>query len=362
MKRAPAFHHQRNYLFILYIALLLLSASFKAEAQVENNEQPPPNAYYMSWLNEDVIWIISDQERAAFNKLQNDDERDRFIDAFWARRNPRPDQLGNSFEDEHYRRIQYANEHFEETDLPGWQTERGRSYIKYGPPDEISSFPAGTAGPLPLDKELHTAFPKEIWKYRWAEGLGINVKMGFVDTCMCGDYRIVNKPQNPPVDTNNPSTPDKQVLIAVETLDSPPQTKYKNLEEILAHQVNYSPRYFPLSLEITKTYSTVTDATSLTTIEIKVSQSNLQPSEEETIPVKKLIVFGRITSIGGRIVKQFDDSINIHDESPTDTNVQAPTLKEIFPLRPGKYRLSIAVQDVSSKKVGTWDSAMIVPE
>ena len=89
---------------------------------------------YKTWLNEDVAWIITDQERAAFKSLSNDEERDAFIEQFWLRRNPNPDSPENEFREEHYRRIAYANEHFA-AGKPGWKTDRGHIYIAFGKPD-----------------------------------------------------------------------------------------------------------------------------------------------------------------------------------------------------------------------------------
>ncbi len=86
---------------------------------------------YKKWLNEDVVWIITDQERAAFKQLSNDEERDNFIEAFWQRRDPTPDTEENEYKEEHYRRIAYANEHFA-AGIPGWKSDRGRIYIMYG--------------------------------------------------------------------------------------------------------------------------------------------------------------------------------------------------------------------------------------
>ena len=73
---------------------------------------------YKKWLDEDVVYIISDEERKAFKQLSNDEERDQFIEAFWQRRDPTPDTEENEFKEEHYRRIEYANEHFA-AGLPG---------------------------------------------------------------------------------------------------------------------------------------------------------------------------------------------------------------------------------------------------
>jgi GWxTD domain-containing protein len=97
---------------------------------------------YKKWLDEDVVYIITDEERAAFRQLSNDEERDNFIEAFWQRRDPTPDTEENEYKEEHYQRIAYANEHFA-AGVPGWRTDRGRMYIVFGKPDEIESHPAG---------------------------------------------------------------------------------------------------------------------------------------------------------------------------------------------------------------------------
>src|SRR5690242_9066755 len=143
------------------------------------------------WLNEDVRWIITDEERKAFKQLSNEEEREKFIEAFWDRRNPNPDSEDNEFKDEHYRRIEYANEHFP-AGKPGWMTDRGRIYIVYGPPDEIESHPSGGTYERPIEEgggETST-FPFEDWRYRYIEGIGQEVIIEFVDTCMCGDYHM----------------------------------------------------------------------------------------------------------------------------------------------------------------------------
>jgi GWxTD domain-containing protein len=81
---------------------------------------------YRKWLDEDVRWIITDEERSAFMQLSNDEERDQFIEAFWQRRDPTPDTEENEFKEEHYRRIAYANEHYA-AGIPGWKSDRGRT-------------------------------------------------------------------------------------------------------------------------------------------------------------------------------------------------------------------------------------------
>jgi GWxTD domain-containing protein len=76
---------------------------------------------YRNWLDQDVRYIISPEEEQVFKLLSTDDERDQFIEQFWLRRDPTPDTEENEFREEHYRRIQYANEHFA-AGVPGWRT------------------------------------------------------------------------------------------------------------------------------------------------------------------------------------------------------------------------------------------------
>jgi len=149
------------------------------------------SAFYHRWLNEDVRWIITDDEIAAFKKLASDSDRDRFIEQFWKRRDPTPDTEENEYKEEHYRRIFYANEHYAEH-VPGWRTDRGRTYIMYGKPDSIDAHPAG--GPYQRTLEegggQTETYPFEDWRYRYLEGIGTDVEIEFVDTCRCGEYHM----------------------------------------------------------------------------------------------------------------------------------------------------------------------------
>ncbi|HEY3741877.1 MAG TPA: GWxTD domain-containing protein [Bryobacteraceae bacterium] len=131
------------------------------------------------WLNQDVAYIITDTERAAFLKLATDAERDNFKEQFWLRRNPTPGTATNEFKDEHYRRLAYVNERYASA-KPGWQTDRGHMYIIYGPPDEIDAHPSGEPG----------KFPHETWKYNYVEGIGSNLFFTFIDRNRNGQYQL----------------------------------------------------------------------------------------------------------------------------------------------------------------------------
>src|SRR3954462_9690447 len=146
---------------------------------------------WKKWMNEDVIYVITDEEKQAFKRLKTDEERQTFIEQFWLRRDPTPDTEENEYKEEHYRRIAYANEHYA-SGIPGWKTDRGRIYIVYGPADEVESHPSGGSYERPIEEGggQTSTYPLEQWRYRYIEGIGQEVIIECVDTCMCGDYHM----------------------------------------------------------------------------------------------------------------------------------------------------------------------------
>src|ERR1700740_3472491 len=109
------------------------------------------DSQYKKWLNEDVVYIISPEERSAFVHLTTNEEREQFIEQFWQRRNPDPDSAENTFKEEHYRRIAYTNEHFA-SGIPGWKTDGGRIYSMRGPPDEADNYQSGGCYDRPMEE------------------------------------------------------------------------------------------------------------------------------------------------------------------------------------------------------------------
>jgi GWxTD domain-containing protein len=169
--------------------LLLCLLSFSARSQ---SDFPWPGRY-KSWLNRDVRWIITAQERSDFKKLTDDRQREQFIADFWERRNPMPGTSENGFKQEHYRRIAYADVNFVysvrgQNAVAGWKSDRGRVYIVYGPPATIESHPAG------VDATGATTRRYEVWHYNSIEGMGEDVTAEFVDTCGCGNYYMTVDP------------------------------------------------------------------------------------------------------------------------------------------------------------------------
>ena len=180
----------------LQAALLTVGIGAPARAQSSVSEKPAAGGsnvsydlptVYQRWLDQDVRWIITPEERVAFIQLKNNEDRDRFVGAFWLRRDPTPGTARNEFKEEHYRRIAYANFHFAQ-EVPGWKTDRGRIYIVYGPPEEIKTDLARTSD--------DPAKPIQVWHYHSIMGYGKNVDLKFVDMCSCGDYRLEARQKN----------------------------------------------------------------------------------------------------------------------------------------------------------------------
>src|SRR5207253_714494 len=155
------------------------------------NVKPELKKAYKDWLEKDVTYIITDDERRAFKKLETDEERERFIEEFWRRRDPDPDTDENEFREEYYERIAYANEHYT-SGIPGWKTDRGRIYIMWGKPDELDSYSAGSQ----YQREnwegggSTTVYAFERWWYRHLDGAGDDIELEFVDTTGTGEYRL----------------------------------------------------------------------------------------------------------------------------------------------------------------------------
>ena len=349
------------------------------------------------WLDEDVRWIISDEERATFKQLSNEEEREQFIEAFWQRRDPTPDTAENEFKDEHYRRIAYANEHFA-AGIPGWKTDRGKIYIMYGPADEIESHPAGGSYQRPMEEgggETST-FPFEQWRYRYLEGIGQEVIVEFVDNCMCGDYHMTMDRSEKDALLYTPNaglTLYEQMGIANKAsrftqggverlgaspfnhdmqskefdrleqyakLNRPPAVKFKDLEEVVSHKINMNLMPFDVRADFVR----VTGDTVLVPVTLQIKNRDITFQNKDGIQRGTVNIFGRVSTLSGRIAQTFEDTVQV--DVPTEllpkTTENSSVYWKALPLRPGRYRFDIVVKDVNGDRVGTWSKGVMVPE
>jgi GWxTD domain-containing protein len=366
----------------------------KEQAQKLKHELEPT---YKKWLNEDVVWIITDEERKTFSKLSNDEERDNFIEQFWARRNPNPDSEDNEYKDEHYRRIAYANDHFA-SGIPGWRTDRGRTYIRFGAPDSIDAHPSGGTYQRPEEEgggETST-YPFEDWRYRYIEGVGQEVIIEFVDTCMCNDYHmtldrsekdaLLEVPGAGLTDyeamgmaskTDRFSTPGLERLgtgpfTDMESakqfdrieqfakINQAPPVKFKDLEEVVTHKITVNL----LPFEVRADFVRITGDTVLVPITIQVQNKDVTFVNKDGIQRGTVNIFGRLTTLTGRIAQTFEDTVQI--DTPAELLEKTAALASVYwkavPLRPGRYRLDVVLKDVNGDRKGVWSKGILVPE
>ena len=352
---------------------------------------------YKKWLDEDVVWIISDEERAAFKQLSNDEERDQFIEAFWQRRDPTPDTEENEYKEEHYQRIAYANEHFA-AGIPGWKSDRGRIYIMYGKADEVDSHPSGGSYERPMEEgggETST-FPFEQWRYRYLEGIGQEVIIEFVDTCMCGDYHMtmdrsekdallytpnagltmweqmgmaskasrfsgggLERLGTGPMSASQ-STKQFDRLEQFAKLQAPPPVKFKDLEEIVNTKMIVNLMPFDVRADFVK----VTGDTVLVPVTVQMKNRDITFVNKDGVQRGTVNIFGRVTTLTGRVVQTFEDTVQV--DVPAEllprTAENSSVYWKALPLRPGRYKFDVAVKDVNGDRKGSWSRGVVVPD
>ncbi len=354
------------------------------------------DAQYKQWLGEDVVYIISPEERTAFLQLSTSEEREQFIEQFWLRRSSNPDLPENDFKEEHYRRIAYANEHYA-SGIPGWKTDRGRTYIIWGPADEVDSHPTGGTYDRPMDEGggSTTTYPWETWRYRYLEGIGENVIIEFVDPTGSGEYHMTMDPSEKDAlthvpgaglslmesmglaskadrftrsdGTNLPTTLGGQPASMNEfnrleqfaKVQQAPAVKFKDLEALVTSRIVRDQLHFAWRTDFLK----VTSDTVLVPVTIQVPNSQLSFQSKEGVHSATMNVFGRVSTLTGRVVQTFEEPIS--RDFPDSLFQQSVKLQSIYqkaiPLRPGLYRLDLVIKDVHSGNVGVVNSRLQVP-
>jgi GWxTD domain-containing protein len=351
---------------------------------------------YKKWLDEDVRWIITDEELSAFKKLSNNAERDTFIETFWQRRDPTPDTAENEYKEEHYRRIAYANEHFA-AGIPGWRSDRGRIYIMYGKPDSIDAHPMGGPYQRPAEEgggQTET-FPFEVWRYRYLEGIGQEIEIEFVDDCSCGSYEmtmdrskkdaLLHVPNAGLTDmesmgmankadrfrnseslgqgffNQNMNTKEFDRLETFSKLNRAPDVKYSELRnELVSHRIRTNPLPFDTRVDFIK----LTSDTVLVPITLQIPLRSLTWTNKDGVQRAVINVYGQLQTLTGKIVQTFGDTR--HKDIPAallEKEIDNTSLYwTALPMRPGLYRLDVVVKDVNGDKVGIFSRSYTVPD
>ncbi|HEX4001781.1 MAG TPA: GWxTD domain-containing protein [Candidatus Acidoferrales bacterium] len=357
------------------------------------------DSQYKTWLDQDVVYIITPEERHTFLHLTTNEEREQFIEAFWQRRNPDPDSAENAFKEEHYRRIAYANEHYA-SGIPGWKTDRGKIYIMWGPADEVDSHPTGGTWDRPMDQGggETTTYAYEDWRYRYLEGIGENVELEFVDPSGTGEYHLTTDPSEKDAllrvpgagltmaesmgmadksqrfsntDGTNMAENEMGANMQSESMNEftrleleanifrPPPVKFKDLEalstsRIVRDQVKFDYRY---------DFLRITSDTVLVPITVQIPVRQLSFQEKDGVDSANMNLFARITSLGGRVIQTFEDTLrtDIPSSLLQGSLGTSRIYQKAVPLAPGLYRLDIVIKDINSGNVGVVNARLDVP-
>ncbi len=346
--------------------------------QPRQGRTEPGNAY-TRWVNEDVAPIITEVERKAFEKLKTNEEREEFIKIFWRQRDPDWDTEENEIREQYYERIAYANEHFA-SGKPGWMTDRGRIYIKFGKPDGIESHPAG--GPYQRasyeGSGSTTTYPFETWFYRYIPGVRSGVEIEFVDPSGSGEYRIardssekdalahVSGFDRATVDSLNygyrreQDSPFAKIEL-LRDLEKPLEIERRNLGGLTGTPTIDEN---PLNFDVRADYFKLSDSRVLTAFTVQTQNKDLVFEDSGGLQTARLNIFGKIVTVSDRRVGAFEDSVTTSATGAelTEAKERKSAYSKAVVLEPGRYRADVIVRDVVSGATGVRQLAFQVPK
>jgi GWxTD domain-containing protein len=389
-------HSAKVFLFGILAGGLALSPGTFAQDSKQDQTDPKAARQAAKWLDQDVVYIISPEERSAFLHLSTNEEREQFIEQFWQRRNPDPESPENTFKEEHYRRIAYANERFA-SGVPGWRTDRGKIYIMWGPANEIESHPSGGSYDRPANEGggQTSTYPFEQWRYRYLEGIGNDVILEFVDPSMTGEFHLTMDPSEKdallyvpgagltqmesmglssktarfnntdgshlaqPIGGRLEKDSEFSRLELYAKVQQAPPVKFKDLEAVVTSRLVRDQVKFDYRFDFLR----ITSDTVLVPITVQIPTRQLSFQEKNGVDSATLNLFARITTLSGRPVQTFEDTI--HRDLPAELLQQSLSTSSIYqkavPLSPGLYRLDIVVKDVNNGNVGVVNTRLAVP-
>jgi GWxTD domain-containing protein len=397
-------HRRNGRLAVALLALTFAAPSVLAQKKGNDKGQDPSEKprnvkvelkkAYKDWLEKDVAYIITDDERKAFKKLETDDEREKFIEEFWRRRDPDPDTDENEFREEYYERVAYANEHYA-SGIPGWKTDRGRIYITWGKPDEIESHPSGGT----YNRETTegggstSTYPFEKWFYRYLPGVGSGIEIEFVDPTGSGEYRIARNPDEKDALLHVPGAgltlaeemglADKGDRIAnvggignpnyqreadspfnrlqvLADLSRPPAIKFNDLASAVNTPIVEDN---PLNFDVRVDFFRQSDERVITAFTIQTDNQNLVFQDSGGLQQAQMNIFGKITHVSGRRAGIFEDPVitRATPQELTEAKERKSAYQKAVALAPGRYRVDVIVRDIASGATGVRHMGFEVP-
>ena len=395
MKRNDLF---RNIALMLFVSVFCIPGVF---AQDEPSQDPLSRPLmqteeaakiYKKWINEDAKYIITKDEKKAFEQLKTDEERENFIATFWLRRDPNPDTEENEYREEYYERIAYANEHYA-SGIPGWRTDRGRIYITWGKPDSVESHPTGGSYDRPSYEGggSTTTYAFETWFYRYLEGVGSGVEIEFVDPTGTGEYRIARSPNEKDALAFVPGaglTTAEQLGLSnkgdrisgngnyyqreqdspfrrmelINSLSTPPGVKYSDLQGALSDSpvIDNNPLGFDLRVDFFRQ----SDERVITAFTVQTPNSELSYEPVGGIQTARMNIFGRITAVSNKRSGIFEDSVTASatTDELTDARNRKSIYQKLYALAPGTYKVDVIVRDVVTGNKGIQSVGFTVPK
>jgi GWxTD domain-containing protein len=380
---------------VVFVSVFLFSALGHL-GQVTDGKAPSPDPStrpikagselrdaHKRWLTNDIPYIITKAERDAFLALRTDEERENFISHFWQSRDPNPDTEENEFREEYYERIAYANEHFT-SGIPGWKTDRGRIYIRWGKPESMESRPSGGAYDRPSYEGggSTTVYPFETWFYRHLDGVGDGIEIEFVDPTGTGEYRIARDPDEKNAFANIPGVGPKTQIGFGGTNQSYQRAQDGMFERMgmlsrmeMAPVAKGTPGWVifdesakllnenPLNVDHRIDFFRLSDDKVVVGFTVQADSRDLKFEAIGGIETAKLNIFGRITAVSGKRTGTFEDAVTTTaTRSDLASSKERKSIYQKFVvLSPGVYKIDLAVRDVVTGNQGVVRQGFSVP-
>ncbi|HSR66996.1 MAG TPA: GWxTD domain-containing protein [Acidobacteriota bacterium] len=380
--------------------ILLLITLFSLALPAQERRREEAEDYYRKWLEQDVAYIITDEERAVFENLTTEDEKERFVEQFWLRRDSDPATAFNEFKEEHYRRIAYANDHFS-VGVPGWKSDRGRVYIIHGEPDSIEHHDQGEQYYRPASEGggVTATYAWQSWYYRNLDGVGDGVTIEFVDRTMSGHYELARDAMDKDAtlwipglgltESERLGGGTKSERIGTRTManeaarrtgdplriftrnddlferlrrytmiQAAPDIRFTDLERMVDSRVSYNQLDFQVRID--RIRITSQDYLAPATYFFPTQEFAPKSSVEGALERARLNVYGRVEGLDQRTVYAFDEVVNLN--LVEDARRGYSVFQRNLPLKPGRYKLVSVVKDINSEKVGLLETGIHIPQ
>ena len=380
-------------LAVLYVAFFV--PGFPLPGQPVKSVRALPEIY-KKWLDEEVVYIITPKEKEVFLRLENDRERELFIEAFWKQRDPNPNTPENEFKKEHFRRISYVNQWFgRDTPGAGWRTPMGRIYIILGEPNSIDKF-----------ESLTEIYPTIIWFYEgkieyglpnafnvvffkregsagdWTlyspikygpEALLINYRGDMTDHLAAYQELMQIEPAVASISLSlipgeslaNPSPSIASEVLIQAKIPSAPREKVKDAyaEKFYKYKDSVGVEYTANYIDNDFTAHVIRDRSGMSFVHFLIEPKKLSLERDGNRFYTTLQVNGIVSDLKGIPVYQYgkDIPIELSEDQVTRIKDKLFSFQDLFPLIEGTYNLNLLLKNMISKEFTSAETRIIVP-